>query len=112
MEPIKTALALLEKLCNDFQRDAILLVPIKRNFEGKTVGRALGPHISKALLKGKSVALPGGCNVSLQTQRTFRDPWTSKVIIAVYANKTMLDQVDQPSWYSVSNSRSLGTRKK
>jgi hypothetical protein len=94
VEPIKGALALLQRLCDDFRRDAILLLPTKRNIQSHTMETALGPHAAKALRKGKPVSLAGGWNVTLKTQRTFRDHWTSHVIIAVYPTKKMLDQID------------------
>ena len=93
-EPIKTALALLAKLCGDFRTDAILLVPTKRNIEGKTLGRVLGSRVAGDLLKNKPVPLPGGWNMTLKTERTFQDQWTSSIIMAVYATKKMLDQID------------------
>ena len=94
VEPIQTALALLSKLCQDFKRDGILLVPTKGNVRGTTLEEALGTEIAKALLKGEQVGLPGGQSLRLRTERTFRDSWTSDVIMGVYANERMLDKID------------------
>jgi len=94
IEPITTAFALLVKLCNDLQRHAILLVPTKRNVRRTTLETVLGTEVAKALAKGESVKLPGGWNLTLRTERTFQDSWTSDIIIGVYVTKRMLDQID------------------
>lgn len=96
VEPIKRGLALLTKLCEnlDSSTNAILLIPTKRNIQGTTLETALGTKISKALLKGESVRLPSGGNLRLETERTFRDTWTSDIIFGVYVTKKMFNQID------------------
>lgn len=88
---------MLAKLCNDLQTHAILLVPTMANVKRTTLETALGTEIAKALVKGEPVRLPGGWNLALRTERTFRDAWTSDIIIAVYATQRMLDQIDSTS---------------
>lgn len=94
VDAIKAALALLQELCNEFQRAAILLLPTQRHIQSQTMETAVGQHIARALVKRKLVSLPGGWNLTLKTARTFRDSWTSDVILAVYPTKQMLDQID------------------
>lgn len=96
VEPIKTALALFRKICKNLKspKDAILLIPTKRNIQGTTLETALGTRIAKALLRGELVQLPGGENLRLETQRTFRGLWGSDIIIGVYVTKQMLNQID------------------
>lgn len=97
VEPIENGLALLAKLCENLESptNAILLIPTKGNIQGTTLETALGTNISKALLKGELVRLPGDGNLRLETERTFRDSWTSDIIFGVYVNKKMLDQIDR-----------------
>ena len=96
VEPIKTAFAFLEKLYENIKspKNAILLIPTKRNIQGTTLETALGTNIAKALIKGESVKLPSGVNLRLETQQTFRDQWTSDIIIGVYVTEKMLNQID------------------
>lgn len=96
VESIETALALLRRICGNLRtpKDAILLIPTKRNIQGTTLETALGTRIAKALLRGELVKLPGGGNLRLETQRTFRGLWGSDIIIGVYARKQMLNQID------------------
>lgn len=96
VEPIKTAMALVQALCKESETpiDAILFIPSKRSLEGTTLEEVLGTTITKALLKGEIITLPGGGNLKLKTQRTFRDRRTSAIVLAVYATTKMLDEVD------------------
>lgn len=95
VKPIKDALNLLLKLCEELEApNAILLIPTKRNIQGTTLERALGQKEAKALLKDKSLELLSGVNLRLETQRTFQYKGTSEIIIGVYVNNKMLNQID------------------
>lgn len=94
VEPIRIALALLAKLCEDLGKSAILLIPAKQSIQGTTLETALGTNAVKSLLQGRSVKLPGGGNLRLKTQRTFQDGWTSDIIMGVYVTRKMLNQID------------------
>lgn len=96
VEPIETALSLLAELCESFEspKDAILLIPAKKQFRGTSLETVLGSRMTEALLKGEPVGLPNGGNLRLESQRTFQGSWTSDIILGVYVTKKMLDQID------------------
>lgn len=96
VEPIEAALDLLNEICKNLKnpKDAILLIPSEHTIQGTTLETALGTSIAKALLKGQPVGLPCGGNLKLETQQTFREFSTTDIIIGVYVNKKMLNQID------------------
>jgi hypothetical protein len=96
VEPIKKGFALLGELLNkeETPTEAILLVPGMRNVEGTTLETALGTNLSKALVKHRQVKVEGLGQLRLETQQTFGGLQVPAIVMAVYATKKMLDQID------------------
>ena len=82
------------KLSKGAVQEAILFVPGKTSVKFTTLSAALGERYAKTLHGGGTVALPSGIPMRLETVRTLR--WATKpsVLIAVYSDQKMLDQVD------------------
>jgi hypothetical protein len=93
-EPVAQGLALTDKLCARHSADAVLLVPTQRNVEGTSLGSVLGEGVVRALLGNRTVKLPSGHTLCLQTERTFRHSHDRNVILAVYATDRMLCLID------------------
>lgn len=82
------------KLSKGAVQEAILFIPGKASVKFTTLSAALGERNAKTLHDGGAVALPSGIPMRLETVRTLR--WATKpsVLIAVYSDQKMLDQVD------------------
>jgi len=82
------------KLSEGAVQEAILFVPGKDSVKFTTLSAALGERNAKQLHDGGVVVLPFGTPMRLETIRTLR--WVTKpsVLIAVYSDQKMLDQID------------------
>lgn len=74
--------------------DVILLTHTKGQLDGTGLSRFLGPAASKGLTKGKTVNLSWGGKVHGQTMKTLGYQARSSVVIAYYADESLLDFVD------------------
>ncbi|MFP5446565.1 MAG: hypothetical protein ACLGIY_23830, partial [Betaproteobacteria bacterium] len=96
-EGINLAFGYADEICKWSQgrvQEAILFVPGKDSVKYTTLASALGEKSAKKLHDGGVVALPSGVPMRLETVRTLR--WVAKpsVLISVYSDQKMLDQVD------------------
>lgn len=96
-EVISLALGYADEICKLSQgkvQEAILFVPGKDSVKYTTLASALGERNAKKLHDGGVVALPSGVPMRLETIRTLR--WVTKpsVLISIYSDQKMLDQVD------------------
>lgn len=74
--------------------DVILLTHTRGQLDGTGLSRFLGPAASKALAKGKTVNLSWGGKVHSETMKTLGYQARSSVVIAYYADESLLDFVD------------------
>lgn len=72
----------------------ILLTHTKAQLDGTGLSGALGAAVSKALSKGQVVRLPSGASLRAETLRTLRFNSGRAVVIAYYADESLLDFVD------------------
>ena len=96
-EAISIAIAYADEICKQQQggvQEAILFVPGKESVRSTTISAAIGDQNAKKLQDGGLVLLPTGTPLRLETIRTLR--WVSKqsVLISIYSDQKMLDQVD------------------
>lgn len=96
-EIIALAFSYADEICKLSQgkvQEAILFVPVKDSIKCTTLTSALGESDAKKLHDGELVALPSGVPIRLETIRTLR--WVNKpsVLISIYSDQKMLDQVD------------------
>lgn len=96
-EDIFLAINYANKICELKQgevQEAILFVPGKENIKHTTISTAIGEKDAKKLRDGGVIFLPTGIPMHLETIRTLK--WISKpsVLISVYSDQKMLDQVD------------------
>lgn len=96
-EIISLAFGYADEICKLSQgkvQEAILFVPGKDSVKYTTLTSALGERKAKKLHDGGVVALPSGVPMRLETIRTLR--WVTKpsVLISIYSDQKMLDQVD------------------
>lgn len=96
-EAISLAFGYADEICKLSQgtvQEAILFVPGKESVKFTTLTSALGERNAKKLHDGGIVALPSGMPMHLETIRTLR--WVTKpsVLISIYSDQKMLDQVD------------------
>ncbi|QWT44898.1 hypothetical protein [Azospira inquinata] len=96
-EVIALAFGYADEICKLSQgkvQEAILFVPGKDSVKYTTLTSALGERNAKKLHGGGVVALPSGVPMRLESIRTLR--WVTKpsVLISIYSDQKMLDQVD------------------
>lgn len=96
-EVITLAFGYADEICKLSQgkvQEAILFVPGKDSVKYTTLTSALGERNAKKIHDGGVVALPSGVPMRLETIRTLR--WVTKpsVLISIYSDQKMLDQVD------------------
>lgn len=96
-EVIFTAIQYADEICKlkkDVVEEIILFVPTKQQLKHTDLAIALGDKLSKTLHDGGTVSMPSGIPMRAETIKTLR--WTSKncIILSVYSDKNMLDQVD------------------
>lgn len=82
------------KLSEGFIQEAILFVPGKENIQYTSLSTALGEKNTKKLHTGGTINLPCGIPMRLETIRTLRFVTKPSVLISVYSDQKMLDQVD------------------
>lgn len=92
VEPMREAILLAARLANEKNTNATLFTP-DRDLRGKSIEAALGREVAKKLMSGKTLQLPGGACLDLQSARTF-PRHSSNVVLAAYPDKGMLDQID------------------
>ncbi|MEM5584672.1 hypothetical protein WNZ15_19575 [Roseibium sp. AS2] len=89
------ALAYTEKIATTAGvLDVILLTHTRAQLDGTGLSHFLGPAASKALTKGKTVNLAWGGKLRGETMKTMRYQARSSVVIAYYANESLLDFLD------------------
>lgn len=96
-EAISLAIGYADEICKLKQgtvQEAILFVPGKESVRFTTISTAIGEKNAKKLHDGGVVLLPTGIPLRLETIRTLK--WISKpsVLISIYSDQRMLDQVD------------------
>lgn len=96
-EAILTAIQYAEEICKlkkDAIEEVILFVPTKQQLKHTDLAVVLGDKLSKTLHDGGTVSMPSGVPMRAETIKTLR--WGSKncVILSVYSDQKMLDQVD------------------
>ncbi|MDO9479450.1 MAG: hypothetical protein U1D69_09170 [Polynucleobacter sp.] len=96
-EDILLAIQYADKICELKQgtvQEATLFAPGKESVRYTTISTAIGEKNAKKLHDGGVVLLPTGIPMRLETIRTLR--WISKpsILISVYSDQKMLDQVD------------------
>lgn len=96
-DAISLAILYADEICKLKQgavQEAILFVPGKESVRFTTISTAIGEKNAKKLHDGGVVLLPTGVPMRLETIRTLK--WISKpsVLISVYSDRKMLDQVD------------------
>lgn len=74
--------------------DVILLTHTRGQLDGTSLSRFLGPAASKALTKGKAANLSWGGKVRGETMKTLGYQARNSVVIAYYADESLLDFVD------------------
>lgn len=82
------------KLSKGLIQEAILFIPGKENIRFTTLSAALGEATAKKLLAGDTFSLPCGIPMRLETIRTLKFVTKPTVLISVYSDQEMLDQVD------------------
>ncbi len=82
------------KLSKGAVQEAILFVPGKSSVKFTTLSAALGERSTKTLHDGGTITLPSGIPMRLETVRTLRWAVKPSVLISVYSDQKMLDQVD------------------
>lgn len=82
------------KLSQGKVQEVILFVPGKDSVKHTTLTSVLGERNAKKLRDGNVVALPSGVPMRLETIRTLRWVTKSSVLISIYSDQKMLDQVD------------------
>jgi len=97
VDAISLAFSYANEICKVSQgtiQEVILFVPGKDSVKFTTLSSALGERNAKILHDGGVVSLPSGIPIRLETIRTLR--WVTKpsVLISVYSDQKMLDQVD------------------
>lgn len=74
-------------------RRCLLFIPTKGNIQSTTLEQVLGSKVSKTLSDGKEVRLGEG-TLRLETIRTFRPYAPGDAVIAIYADRKMMDAID------------------
>jgi hypothetical protein len=74
--------------------DVILLTHTKGQLDSTSLSRFLGPTASRALVGGKTARLSWGGALRSETTNTLRHKSVNGIVIAYYANETLLDFVD------------------
>lgn len=82
------------KLNEGYIQEAILFIPSKVNINYTTLSTALGEANTKKLKAGDTITLPCGVPMRLETIRTLKFVTKPSVLISVYSDQAMLDQVD------------------
>ena len=74
--------------------EVVLFAPGKDSLKFTTLSSTLGEKNAKTLHDGGSIALPSGIRMRAETIRTLK--WLSKpsIVISVYSDQKMLDQID------------------
>lgn len=96
-DSIATAVSLADDLCKrDFGQihDVVLYIPTKQNIKGTSIESVLGVQICKTLYKRDSIKLSSGKTMRLGTMQTFKMEFKRCIVIAIYADDRMMDQVD------------------
>lgn len=99
-KPIKLGISLAAKACENLENsiNVVLLTPTK-NLSG-TIEEALGRKYTKELEKGNKLKMTDNSKLSLESIRTF-ESWTkADVIVAIHADKKMLDKIDSNNNFS------------
>ncbi len=94
---ISNAISVANELCkqhSEIVHDVILFIPSKQNILNTTLTAALGEGVSKRLHKGEKVRLPCGKSLRLETIRTLKREFNKSIVVAIYADAKMMDQVD------------------
>jgi len=96
---IGNAIAIVNELCQQRKEvhDVILFVPSKQNILNTSLTTVLGESVAKRLYKGESVRLPCGKYLRLETIRTFKREFNKSIVVAIYSDEKMMDQVDPMS---------------
>lgn len=94
---IEDALGYVRQLIHDGEfgvDELIVFIPTKAQLEQTSLAEVLGEPNSKSLLKGEKVPI-AGVTTRLETERSFRHARNTTGILVVYADKSMMDKVDE-----------------
>jgi len=94
---ITTVLGCADDICKENLgaiQEAILFVAAKNCLQYTTLETALGEQNAKLLRNGGTVALPSGVPMRLETIRTLKLATKPSVLISIYSDDKMLDQVE------------------
>jgi hypothetical protein len=96
-DAIKKGIQVVDELCKQqsgIVHDVILFIPSKQNIKGTSLASVLGESISNRLHKGEKIQLPSGKHMRLETMRTLKREFNKSIVLAIYADEKMMDQVD------------------
>ena len=94
---ISLAFSYADEICKSSHgevQEVILFVPGKDSVKYTTLTSVLGEGNAKKLHGGGVVALPSGIPIHLETIRTLKWVSNPSVLISIYSDQKMLDQVD------------------
>ena len=72
----------------------IIFIPSKAQIRHSSLETVLGEKLAKSLYQGKNVNLHSNISLSVETIKTFKSAYKKYIVIAVYADQKMMDQVD------------------
>lgn len=96
-DAIEMAISLADDLCkkgSDEIHDVVLYIPTKQNLKGTSIESVLGEAICRTLYKGERIKLSSGKYLRLGTMQTFKREFKPCVVVAIYADDKMMDQID------------------
>ena len=72
----------------------VIFIPSKAQIKRSSLETVLGEKIASSLYKGNPVKLHSNVSLSAETIRTFRSTYKRYIVVAVYADQKMMDQLD------------------
>lgn len=93
---IRTALGRFVELVNadDTIGACVLYLPVKESLRGTTLEKILGTTLCQKLRNNEPIQIKRGCDLRLETFRTFHPYTKADAVFAVYADQGMMDKVD------------------
>lgn len=98
---IKLGIELSKSSTNEID-DVILFVPSKAQLQRTSLSAVIGDKIANILYKGESIPLEKHVTLRAETIKTFKRTSKKHVVIAVYIDSKMMDQLDgMPSLHTI-----------
>ena len=97
-DQVQTAFQGILKICRSKGLNTVtLIVPQKSGWDQTLVAQFLGPAIAKALLKGQSVNVTDGVNLTLESDSTYRPRSGNQLLVGAHVSLKTMNKLDD-SW--------------